>query len=206
MWKWILGGLLVVVLIVAGAAWYGYKKLTAGGDSASVAIAASPERVFASLSDPDSMEQWMEAGTVVTATHHGTMEVGDTVHVEEHTGRGSHTQEYTWTVSAVVPNRLLALEMRDDSNRKVFATRRDSLVQAGDSTVIISTIASPMMDSIRTMRDDSGGRVGGAAIGFTSRILVSAFRELSKHELERLKLRLETHGAAATPPSAPTPP
>ncbi len=205
MWKWIVGVLLVVVVALAGTCWYGYKKLTSGGDSAVVTIAATPARVFASLADPDSMQQWMDEGVTVTATRHGMLAVGDTLHVEQHNRTVSRSQQYTWAVSEVTPAHLLVLEMRNDSSGKVFATRRDSLVAAGDSTIIITTITSPMMDSIRNVRGDSGGKVRGAAIDFTSKILVSAFRELSRQELERLKTRLEG-GAKPATPATPTRP
>ena len=54
MWKWIGGILLAVLFILVGASWYGYRTMTAGGDSASVTIAGTPERVFASLANHDS--------------------------------------------------------------------------------------------------------------------------------------------------------
>ena len=198
MWKWIVGILVVVVLIIGGVAWYGYTKLTAGGDSAMVSIAASPARVFASLADPDSMQQWMGEGTTITASHHGILAAGDTLHVEQGSPSSARRQQFTWSVSEVDPERLLVLQMGDTSG-KVFATRRDSLVVSGDSTRVITTIASPMMDSIRMVRGDSGGKVRGAAINLTSKILISAFRELSREELLHLKTRLETGASAPAP-------
>lgn len=190
MWKWIVGGALVIVVLLAATCWFGYKKLTSGGDSATVAIAATPDRVFASLADPDSMAVWMTAGTQVTAPRHGVLAAGDTLHVETSSPGRSH-QRYTWIVSEVAPGRLLALQMRADTSSSVFATRRDSLVAAGDSTIIISTIASPMIDSLRTRRGDTGGKVGGALLDFGSKMLISAFRIVSEHDLKRLKARLE---------------
>lgn len=190
MWKWIVGGALVIVVLLAATCWIGYKKLTSGGDSARVAIAATPDRVFISLADPDSMAMWMAAGSKIAASHHGILAIGDTLHVETGTPGRSH-QQYTWIVRDISPGKLLALDMRADTSGNVFATRRDSLVAIGDSTIITSTIGSPMIESMRTRRGDTGGKVGGALLNFGSKMLISAFRVLSEHELKRLKARLE---------------
>ena len=40
MWKWIAGGVLVVVVVLAGTCYYGYQKLTEGGGSTVVMIGA----------------------------------------------------------------------------------------------------------------------------------------------------------------------
>ena len=192
MWKWIVGAALVIVVLLVGTCWYGYRKLTSGGSSAVVAIAATPERVFASLADPDSMRAWMAPGSVIGASHHGPVVAGDTIHIE--TGSpGRSQQRYTWTISEVEPGRVLAVQMRVDTSGNIFATRRDSLVGHGDSTIVISTIGSPMIDSMRTIRGDTGGKVGGALLDFGSKMLISAFRVLSERELGRLKAHLEGH-------------
>lgn len=170
MWKWIVGGAAVIVVLLIGTCWYGYKKLTAGGDSVTVAIAAAPDRVFASLSNPDSMALWMGDRSKVIAPHHGMLSVGDTLHIQ--TGApGRSAQQYIWIVNAVTPGQLLALEMRSDTGG-VFATRRDSLIGRGDSTIIVSTIAAPMIDSMRTMRGDTGGKVRGALLNFGSKVVI----------------------------------
>ena len=85
MWKWIVGALLLLVVALFATCYIGYKRLTAGGDSATVAIAAPADRVWASLADPDSMSIWMADGSNVTASHHGIVTVGDTLHVESPT-------------------------------------------------------------------------------------------------------------------------
>jgi uncharacterized protein YndB with AHSA1/START domain len=190
MWKWIVGALLVLVVALAATCYIGYRKLTGGGDSATVAVAASADRVWASLADPDSMSIWMAAGSTVTASRHGIVAAGDTLHVRSTAG-GSRQQNFTWTVSELTPGRLLVLQMRSNASGQVFANRRDSLVAAGDSTLVVSTIGSPMIDSIRVERGDSGGRFGGAVLDFSSKLLVSAFRLQSEHDLRRLKARLE---------------
>ena len=190
MWKWIVGALLLLVVALAATCYIGYKKFTGGGDSARVAIAASPDRVWASLADPDSMAVWMADGSKIAAPHHGIVSVGDTLHIETFSGR-SRSQNFTWTVTEVGSGRLLVLQMRNDSSGQVFASRRDSLVAAGDSTLVISTIGVPMIDSIRSERGDSVGKVGGAVLDFSSRMLISAFRIVSERDLTRLKARLE---------------
>ncbi|HEY4100622.1 MAG TPA: SRPBCC family protein [Gemmatimonadales bacterium] len=191
MWKWIVGAAVALILLVAGAGWYGYHKLTSGGDSATVTIAASPERVFASLADPDSMAIWMGNGVTITASHHGTVAPGDSLLVQR-TARGTSAgNRYTWTVGEVYPSHLLVLQMRSDSSGQIFAMRRDSLVAAGDSTKVISTIASPAIDSMRAGRGDTGSKVQGAALDVGSKLMVAAFRLMSEAELKRLKARLE---------------
>ncbi len=62
--KWILGGILVLAVALGGTCWYGYKKVTEGGDTAEVVIASTRERVFASLVNTDSMMVWMDQAEV----------------------------------------------------------------------------------------------------------------------------------------------
>ena len=199
MWKWIVGAVLVLVVVLAGFCYVAVKQFTSGGDTVAVTVAATPDRVFAALADPDSMETWMMSGSLVTASHRGPVVAGDTLHVE--TGaRGARTHQlFTWIVGEVTPGRLLVLEMRDSTSTMVFATRRDSLATSGDSTTIVSTIASPMMDSIKTERGDTGGRVGGAILDLGSKLLVSGFRKSSELELRQLKAHLERKPAAPKP-------
>ena len=197
MWKWIVGALLVLVVALAATCYIGYRRFTGGGDSVVVTIAGSPARVWASLADPDSMSIWMATGSTVIASHHGIVAAGDTLHVSTAAG-SSRQQNFTWTVSDVTPGRLLVLQMRSNVTGQVFANRRDSLVAAGDSTLVVSTIGSPMIDSIRVERGDSGGKFGGAVLDFSSKVLVSAFRMQSEQDLRRLKARLE--GQPMPPP------
>jgi uncharacterized protein YndB with AHSA1/START domain len=191
MWKWIVGAAVALILLVAGAGWYGYHKFTSGGDSAVVTIAASPDRVFASLADPDSMAIWMGDGLTITASHHGTVAPGDSLRVQRTARATTAGNRYTWTVAEVEPSHLLVLQMRSDSSGKIFAMRRDSLVAAGDSTMVISTIASPAIDSMRADRGDTGSKVQGAALDVGSKLIVAGFRLMSEGELKRLKARLE---------------
>jgi len=73
-------------------------------------------------------------------------------------------------------------------------------VATGDSTQVISTIGSPLMDSIRTLKGDTVGRVGNAVLDFSSKVLISLFRTVSEDELRRLKAHIEGKSAPAGRP------
>ena len=77
MWKWIAGSVLLVIVLLAGTCYYGYRKLTDGGGATVVMIGATPERVYASIADPDSLATWVDVGSTVTSSRHGLLEVGD---------------------------------------------------------------------------------------------------------------------------------
>jgi hypothetical protein len=183
MWKWIGGILLLIVLCLAGAMWAGYRKLTSGGDAAAVTIAGSPERVFAALANHDSLASWYVFKGQPTPTGHGPLAVGDSLPAQ--TPR-SGSRGSKWVADEVVPGKLLVLSLHRDTNRAVIAVRRDSLVSLGDSTEIISTISSPMMDSFRSPSENKAGLVGAS-----SKILISGMRIQSKIELARLKNHIE---------------
>jgi uncharacterized protein YndB with AHSA1/START domain len=200
MWKWIVGALLALVVLVAALGYYGYRKVTkfaSGGDSTSVMIDASPDRVFASLANTDSLAVWMGEESMITASRSGALVVGDTVHVESARVRAGRS---SWVVSEVVPNQLLVRQLLSDTTSHIVATRRDSLVPAGDSTRIISTINSPLMDSIRTQSGDTVSRMGNAVLDFSAKMLISVFRAASAEELKKLKAHIEGKPAAAKRP------
>jgi len=188
MWKWIIGAVLALVLLVAGLIYVQYRKITSAGASAAVTMPGTPERVFASLADADSMSAWMTEGNKITGKHHGMVAAGDTLRIE--TGK-TGGQKFSYLVSQVEPGQLLVMQIRSDSTGFVFATRRDSLVATGDSTTVVSTIASPTLDSLKTERGDTGGKVGGALLSFTSKMSIALFRALSEQDLRRLKTHLE---------------
>lgn len=190
MWKWIVGGLVLVVFALGAMCYFGYKQLTAGGDATSVMIAGTPDRVFAALADPDSMPLWMTSGGDIRSSRHGLLAVGDSLHISSPDTTRRSQQEMTWHVTEVVPGRLLALAVEEDSLGKVVVTRRDSLVQMGDSTLIVATFAVPLMDSIRTAHKDSS-RVGGALLGASQKMVVSAFRLAADIDLKQLKAHIE---------------
>lgn len=199
MWKWIVGALLVLVVAVAAFCYVAVKKFTSGGDTVAVTVAAAPDRVFAALADPDSMTTWMMRGSVVTTSHPGILKAGDTLHVETGKPGSPLHKQFIWVVSEATLGKLLVLEMRDSTGVAVYATRRDSLIASGDSTRIVSTIAVPMMDSIKSERGDTGGKVGGVILDFGSKLMITTFRMQSEQELQQLKRHLEAKPAAPKP-------
>ena len=76
-----------------------------------------------------------------------------------------------------------------------MAQRRFALEERGDSTAIISTVASSMVDSLKAKSDSS------AMMGFAAKMMLTAMRMQSKMELAQLKLHIEgaPAGDAAKP-------
>ena len=98
-----------------------------------------------------------------------------------------------WIVSAVVPDKLLVLEVRSDTTGTLLGTRRDSLISIGDSTRVVSNVVVALPDSIRrAAKSDTGLKGSDAMIDMTSRMIFSAFRMESKLDLTRLKSRIES--------------
>ena len=191
MLKWIGGGLLVLVMLAAGFSWYGYKAVTAGGNSVEVAMAAPAEHVFAALTDTDSMALWMPEGTTITPRGRGPLQVGDTLHLSGRLGDNPNTtRDMSWTVGSVSAPHLIVLQLRDDSLGRVITMRRDSVFRRGDSTIVRTMFESPMMDSVRTKASDSS-QVAGAIMGGTVKLMVGAFRMSAEQELKLLKAHVE---------------
>ena len=191
MWKWIGIAVLTVLVIFVGAAWWGYQKLTAGGDTVAVTIAAPHDRVFSTLSNHDSLSTWWFGRQSTQSTRHGPIAVGDTLPMES--SRSGRPTRVSWTATEVVPGRLLAVAISNDSTGQIFAVRRDSLVDLGDSTIVVSTIGSPMMDSLKAPQgpDARGESHNTTLMDMTSKMLVSSFRMASKVQLTRLKNHIE---------------
>lgn len=185
---------MALCLLVLVGGWWGYqavqKNLSPDGTER-VTIAGTPARVFAALANGDSVARWMANGNIVTSTRHGPLAVGDSLQVAMKSGFGVAQRPMTWQVSEVVPDHLLAFQLVSDSTRRVIAVRRDSLVGAGDSTNIISTVASPLIDSIQTARANAKPRSSDAMVGLGSTIVISAFRMQSKLDLLQLKAHIE---------------
>ena len=85
MLKWIASGCLVIIVIVAGVSYYGYRQVTkvANQPPTTVSMAATPERVFASLANIDSMSTWRTSTPAGSAGRTGMLAVGDTLREEE---------------------------------------------------------------------------------------------------------------------------
>ncbi|MES2304889.1 MAG: SRPBCC family protein [Gemmatimonadota bacterium] len=193
MWKWILGILAVLAIVVIGGAYFGYKKMTAAGDTLTMTIAGSPERIFASLATPDSMSAWVASAKVTRPIGKGMLVAGDTLVLDD-PGReiGGNRQNMDWVVKEISAPRLLVLEMRPDTGKvkSTLMMRRDSLVAQGDSTVLISTFSAPFMDSVGTATKDSS-KMGGAIVSGASKVMVGALRLIYESDLKRLKARIE---------------
>ncbi len=197
MGKWIGGCLLVAIVFVVAAMWWGFQSMQNSlmpDGSASVMIAGSPTRVFASLAHGDSVSTWMAQGNTVTTTRRGPFVPGDTFRVEMGSGTIA-TQSITWQVMEVVPDKLIAWRMRNDTSERVALVRRDSISTEGDSTRVVSRLVSPLIDQ--------GADSSSAALGLTGKLMMSMFRMQSKLELMNLKARIEGGGTAPVAPGVP---
>ena len=182
MLKWIGGCLVLVVVLIAGGSWFAMRSMrnSLGPDgSARVTIAAPPQRIYASMSNGDSLKTWMAQGSTVTIWHGGPLVVGDSIKVELRRSLGMSQPPMIWIVRELVPDRIVALELTQGAGRAI-GVRRDSLVAAGDSTVVVSIVTSSLNDSTKS-----------SAAGVAGDMVLSMFRLQSKLELQSLKARLE---------------
>ena len=182
MLKWIGGCLVLVVVLIAGGSWFAMRSMrnSLGPDgSARVTIAAPPQRIYASMSNGDSLKTWMAQGSTVTTWHGGPLVVGDSIKVELRRSLGMSQPPMIWIVRELVPDRVVALELTQGAGRAI-GVRRDSLVAAGDSTVVVSIVTSSLNDSTKS-----------SAAGVAGDMVLSMFRLQSKLELQSLKARLE---------------
>jgi uncharacterized protein YndB with AHSA1/START domain len=205
MLKWIGGCAVLVIVVVAGGIWYGYRKISTiaeGGNAASITINAPATRVFANMVDVDSMTEWRAEGLGIRANRKGPLTVGDTLQVQTKSTTDNRQMRSTWIVSAMIPDRLLVTEMRNDSTGQVALTRRDSLAALGDSTIVVTTLVQVLLDSMRAARADSEG---GTMLNMASKFMVAAMRVQSELELKRLKARLEGDSVPPLPGAPPTP-
>ena len=193
--KW-MKGCLVILTLLALAMWWGYRKMAsvASGPPPDVTIHAPASRVFASLANGDSIPTWMGRGNVVLVSRHGMVLPGDTISVQLRRAFGGRFERIRWIVSAVVPDKLVVLEVRSDTTGTLLGTRRDSLISMGDSTRVVSNVVVALPDSIRRAAKSDTGTKGSAdaMIDMTSRMIFSAFRMESKLDLTRLKTRIES--------------
>jgi uncharacterized protein YndB with AHSA1/START domain len=199
MWKWLGGCLLVIVVLVAGAVIWGYRtmKESLGPDgSASVMIAATPARVFASIANGDSAATWMAQGSVVLPSRHGPLMKGDTLRIESRTPVAAQ-EAMIWTVTDLVPDQLLAMELRSRKSGGIFATRVATIAAVGDSTRVETIVASPMVDSTKAAGSKPGAKSSGGFNEVAPDLMLSMFRMQAKLELLRLKARIEGSGSPA---------
>lgn len=192
MWKWIAGGVLCVIVLLAGTCYYGYQKITEGGSTTVVMIGASPERVFATLADPDSLSTWVDVGSTVTSATHGLLQAGDSFRiVGPPRKKGAAGASAAWQVIESVPGRLLTLRMINDSLEQVaIIYRYDSLSVVGDSTRLSTSYGAEIVDSTRLSARD-GGNGESAVLGFAEKLIVATMRLATETDLKRLKARVE---------------
>ena len=194
MWKWIAGGVLLVVLLIAGTCYLGYRKLTDGGGSMTVMIGATPDRVFATLADPDSLSTWVDVGSTISSERHGLLQPGDSFRIVRPGRKAGVAGESTmWQVVESDPGRSLTLRIADDSLGKIaIISRYDSLTPVGDSTRLSTTYGAQILDSTRMSARD-GGKSSSAMLGFAQKMIVAAMRLASETDMQRLKARVEQH-------------
>jgi uncharacterized protein YndB with AHSA1/START domain len=193
--RWILIGIGVLALAVGGTCFYGYKKLTGGGDTVVITMAGTPERVFATLATPDSMALWMTSSRLESPTGGALLAVGDTLRFRSITVQGDSSGTSVtgdWIVREVNAPTLLVMEMRSDSGARtgVVLMRRDSLVAVGDSTTIFTTYSTPLFDSVTTTVRDSS-KVGSTILGSATKMMVGVMRLTTEEEYKGLKKRVE---------------
>ncbi len=194
MWKWIAGGVAVLLLLLIGTCYWGLKKFSEGGGSSVVMIGASPDRVFASLADPDSLTTWVDVGSMVASSRHGLLQAGDSFRIARPARKsGVGGDITTWRVVESVPGRSLMLRIANDSLGKVaIISRYDSLSIVGDSTRLSTTYGAETLDSTR-LSTKGGGKTESAVLGFAQKLIVAALRLATETDLQRLKARVEQH-------------
>ena len=197
MLRWIGGCAVVAIVLVALGMCFGYRKINdmaAEGPGEAIIVHAAAPRVFAMLAHAESLPEWRMEGLGIRASRSGMLEVGDSLIAENRSG--PRPMRSVWHVSTIVPNVLIAFQVRSDTG-SVMAVRTDSVIALGDSTRIISSVTATMIDSIRAQRPDTG--VETAITNMTSKIFVAAARMQTRAELQRLKARVEGDSTAARP-------
>jgi uncharacterized protein YndB with AHSA1/START domain len=190
MLKWIASGCLVVIVVVGVVTYAGYRKMqsiASNGPSVTVAIRATPERVFASMSHTDSLASWFASGMTLRSPRKGALASGDTLFVST---RRDSVPRTAWVVDTVVPNRVVALRWVVLQNGVVLHRRRDSVSTAGDSTFVTTTITATMTDSLVAARRQSSG-VSGGLLDMASTVGSAGARIQAETELNMLKRRIE---------------
>lgn len=189
MLKWILILAGVILLGVLGTCFWGYKQITAGGPTASVMVAATPDRAWRFLSSPDSLQSIADTGQTVVVSGDGLLEVGDSLTVKSSTAvaTGAST-DMVWVVSRVDAPRMRTFTTREDPTKPGSMERIDSVAQVGDSVRISTTfVVAPLTGT----NGDTIGKVSGVMLGSAAKVMVGAMRHLAQDDLNRLKARFE---------------
>lgn len=189
MLKWVAGIALALTLLVIGTCWYGYSKLTSGGDTASVQVAVPAEVAWAYLSDPDSMVTWYEPGAQLSPRGQGPLVVGDTLRVRTSGGAPGSTNETAWIVESVDAPRRISYVTPGDSATPVLR-REDAIIPAGADSIAI-TVRIILPDLVAEL-PDSAGRGAERLLETTGKLMTATMRLAEQARLELLKKRLET--------------
>ena len=190
MLKWIASGCLVIIVVIAVVMYAGYRKfetIAAQGPEVTVAIKATPQRVFASMSHTDSLSSWFASGMTLRSARQGMLARGDTLFV---TTRRDTVTRSAWVIDTIVPNTVIALRWVVLRNGMVLHRRRDSLSVDGDSTIVTSTVIAAMTDSLDAARRQTGAVTGGL-IGMASTMGSAGARIQAEAEFKQLKRRIE---------------
>lgn len=173
---------LVVVVVVAGFIWWGYRAVTGSGDTASVNVAISADRAWTLVSVPESLALYVEPNTTVTSSGSGPLAVGDTLRIRTVSPTGSE-DGYTWVVTAVeAPRRIAFTTLGPDLRLE----RETAIVLGiGDSLAITSRIG------FATTNDTT--KVPGGSL------MIGTIRLMEQARLEMLKARLEGRPMPGTP-------
>ena len=199
MWKWLGGCLLIGLVVIGMGVWSAWRKMApySGANTPDTTVIAAPvSRVFASMANADSLSGWMNPGLGIRATHHGMLAAGDTLKVGANGRLTFGAEPMKWIVVDVTPDQRFALQLRSDTSGKIVATRQFTLGARGESTLVSSTVSTPVADSIRARRSDTL-KQSDAMIAGLSKMMMASLRMQSHLELEKLKNRIEGKAKAA---------
>jgi uncharacterized protein YndB with AHSA1/START domain len=185
MLKWVVGIVLALVLLVAGSCWYTYRNLTREGTVATVTVRATPEHVWALLTEPDSIRSWYDTAATVSFSTDSTLAVGDSI-ILRSTGSTRPGSGLVMVLDRAERPSLLVWGMRGDSVERVILERTDSIVAQGDSVRIVSVSSTP---AITAMTDSLGG-FSRRLVGAGSRMAAGGMRMMVQRQLEALRDRL----------------
>ena len=193
MWKWIAAIVAFVILALVGTCYAGYRKLANTGDTVAVTVPGSPERVFAMLSDHDSLTAWLPSGAELVANEHGPIRTGDTIRISTPglPGDTSRRQRQMWVVREMLPPVTMEVEGIEPSATgvlRVALARRDSLASTGDSTRIWSTF-----QVFPSSVSDNPSRMAAATLRTADRLRLAAAKAQWRAQLRRLSAHLGAH-------------
>jgi hypothetical protein len=194
MWRWILGIIAFVILALVGTCYAGYRRITSSDNVVNVAVPVDPAHAFVLLTDRDSLLEWLPEGTTATPAGHGSLRAGDTIRVAAATRRNvsSRRAMQMWVVREVKAPTVLAvdgIEYDPGGQPHPAFTRRDSIVAAGDSALIVSTFVGYPLLSPSESASAAGNAVSGSLLGAADRMRLGAARIMWQTQLRRLGSR-----------------